>query len=143
MKVTICDKCKEPAGYNADVVTSEWVFLSPQQVKDWLQAERYFDICKTCFTPILTAFNNAMERFKCEAKGKVWLSEKEKSDLCTLAIKKAESENFHFEEFSGKNCDDCTGWTVGSHRCDCGNRRMTWGSSFNDNGTVEVWPEAY
>jgi hypothetical protein len=28
-------------------------------------------------------------------------------------------------DFSGKNCDDCSGWD-GSGRCNCGNRRVMW-----------------
>ena len=54
----------------------------------------------------------------------------------------------HYEEFDGKNCNDlddnyCSGWTVGEHRCDCGNRRMTWGSHQYPDGSWHVWPEAY
>jgi hypothetical protein len=59
----------------------------------------------------------------------------------------------HYESFDGMNCHDvnddwnegkkCTGWTVGEHRCDCGNRRMTWGGHQNTDGSWDVWPEAY
>lgn len=38
-----------------------------------------------------------------------------------------------FIEFEGMNCndwldddaDECAGWQVGEHRCDCGNRRVS------------------
>ena len=38
-----------------------------------------------------------------------------------------------FIEFDGMNCndyldddaDECAGWQVGDHRCDCGNRRVS------------------
>ena len=28
--------------------------------------------------------------------------------------------------FDGQNCDDCSGWIPGEHRCVCGNRRVSW-----------------
>ena len=39
-----------------------------------------------------------------------------------------------FIEFDGMNCNDrmdpddppCTGWDGKSHRCECGNRRVSW-----------------
>lgn len=32
-------------------------------------------------------------------------------------------------DFAGKNCDECPGWDGDSHRCDCGNRRVSWVAS--------------
>lgn len=42
------------------------------------------------------------------------------------------------------NCENCAGWSPGSHRCECGNRRVSW--STHDGHTFEspcVYPEAY
>lgn len=52
------------------------------------------------------------------------------------------------ENFNGKNCNDiennnCPGWIVGEHRCECGNRRMWWNGNKNPDGTWNIWPEAY
>lgn len=47
-----------------------------------------------------------------------------------------------YEDFSGKNCEDCSGWTKGNHRCDCGNRRVSF-SSYGDFESMTVYPEAY
>ncbi len=45
--------------------------------------------------------------------------------------------------FSGQNCEgSCRGWDGKSHRCECGNRRVSW----MIDGTFEkpcVWGEAY
>lgn len=46
-------------------------------------------------------------------------------------------------DFNGQNCDGpCSGWDGVSHRCDCGNRRVSWESSggFKD---LYVYAEAY
>lgn len=60
------------------------------------------------------------------------------------AIEKEIQESLgHYEDFDGKNCDDCSGWTVGEHRCDCGNRRICWGHNILEDGTILVFPEAY
>jgi len=46
-----------------------------------------------------------------------------------------------FIEFEGHNCDEvnpeanCRGWDGWSHRCDCCNRRVCWGTSgYKDTG---------
>lgn len=67
--------------------------------------------------------------------------------------KEIKNSGGHYERVDGMNCDDvskdwndgnpCTGWTVGEHRCDCGNRRITWGSHQYADGSWDVWPEAY
>lgn len=46
-------------------------------------------------------------------------------------------------EFNGHNCqDECDGWNPKDHRCQCGNRRVSWSSygSFND---MYIYAEAY
>src|SRR3989304_3256497 len=47
--------------------------------------------------------------------------------------KKELSESGIFIDFNGHNCEDrpCRGWDGSSHRCECGNRRVSWES--NDN----------
>lgn len=37
------------------------------------------------------------------------------------------SEFWH--NFDGNNCDSCIGWDGRSHRCNCGNRRVSWSQS--------------
>jgi len=46
-------------------------------------------------------------------------------------------------DFDGNNCDDCVGWDGRSRRCECGNRRVSWTSSKNDDGTFEAIAEAW
>lgn len=49
-----------------------------------------------------------------------------------------------YHEFQGQNCDACEGWDGTSHRCECGNRRVSWckdGLLFN--GTGYIYGEAY
>lgn len=51
-------------------------------------------------------------------------------------------------EFDGDDyCEDCAGWDGESHRCECGNRRMSWeGNKFcKKDGTVDYYiiPTAY
>lgn len=43
------------------------------------------------------------------------------------------------------NCaDDCCGWDGESHRCDCGNRRMTWTEGCDtDYRNMYIYAEAY
>lgn len=37
------------------------------------------------------------------------------------------AENGGFTSFDGDEyCEDCAGWDGVSHRCDCGNRRVSW-----------------
>lgn len=48
-------------------------------------------------------------------------------------------------DFDGQNCDGpCSGWTPGEHRCDCGNRRVGWCTTFGHSfETPSIYPEAY
>lgn len=71
------------------------------------------------------------------------MTEEEKIKIQEAIDEEIKNSHGHYEEFVGKNCDDCAGWTVGEHRCDCGNRRMTWDYSKNADGTYYVWPCAY
>lgn len=55
------------------------------------------------------------------------------------------------EEFDGQNCNDysdedgtfCSGWDGVSRRCDCGNRRVYWGTSQNSNGKFYAYGVAW
>lgn len=51
-----------------------------------------------------------------------------------------------YTDFDGNNCDEdrnCLGWDGMSHRCDCGNRRVSWEISFNEPSTYRVYAAAY
>ena len=48
-----------------------------------------------------------------------------------------------FIDFDGNNCDDCAGWDGQSRRCDCGNRRVSWVTDKDDDGTWEARAEAW
>lgn len=49
-------------------------------------------------------------------------------------------------EFDGMNCNDyledgqaeCGGWDGGEHRCECGNRRVSWEIGKNSDGSFYV-----
>lgn len=47
--------------------------------------------------------------------------------------------------FSGQNCDDpCDGWNPKHHRCQCGNRRVSWSEGWDCNfKDMSIYPEAY
>jgi hypothetical protein len=45
--------------------------------------------------------------------------------------------------FEGQNCEDCSGWIPGSHRCMCGNRRVSWTNGGNTLEGTYIYPEAY
>lgn len=53
------------------------------------------------------------------------------------------AETQTFIDFNGNNCEDfpCRGWDGQSHRCDCGNRRVSWSS--HDNGDFFLNPYIY
>lgn len=56
------------------------------------------------------------------------------------------NHDHHVDHFVGQNCFDhghCSGWTVGEHRCDCGNRRILLNYQIQKDGTLSIWPEAY
>jgi hypothetical protein len=64
-----------------------------------------------------------------------------------IAIKNIESQigENEYIDFSGQNCEDpCNGWNPKDHRCECGNRRVSWtdgySSSFKD---MTIYAEAY
>lgn len=57
-------------------------------------------------------------------------------------------EGGYTEEFSGKNCDDfennnCSGWTYGDGRCECGNRRVYLATSKHQDGEWYAYAEAW
>jgi len=47
--------------------------------------------------------------------------------------------------FEGQNCEDpCEGWNPGGHRCQCGNRRVSWEENWNaDFRDMSIYPAAY
>lgn len=49
----------------------------------------------------------------------------------------------YYQDFSGKNCDECPGWSIHERRCDCGNSRVDWATDEKHDGTINVWPEAW
>jgi len=61
-------------------------------------------------------------------------------------VAKRESEiGEEYIDFSGQNCEgECDGWNPKEHRCQCGNRRVSWtegySSSFKD---MTIYAEAY
>lgn len=63
-------------------------------------------------------------------------------------LKFKEDNNYYVKDFNGKNCNDwgdneCPGWNMNERRCDCGNRRVSIEIEKNDDGTFNVWAEAY
>lgn len=69
-------------------------------------------------------------------------------DTAKEAIENAPKDNdFWVDDFEGMNCNDiddnhCSGWDTQSHRCECGNRRMTW-EIFHDDDGFFVYAVAY
>lgn len=62
-----------------------------------------------------------------------------------LEVTRREAEADGPIDFSGDdNCEDCSGWTPGDRRCECGNRRVGWtegwGHSFK---SPSIYAEAY
>ena len=47
--------------------------------------------------------------------------------------------------FSGQNCDEpCDGWNPKHHRCQCGNRRVSWTDGYySDFKNMSIYAEAY
>jgi hypothetical protein len=47
--------------------------------------------------------------------------------------------------FSGQNCEDeCEGWNPKHHRCQCGNRRVSWTDGYDSNfKDMSIYAEAY
>jgi hypothetical protein len=51
-------------------------------------------------------------------------------------------------DFSGSDyCENCSGWIPGSHRCECGNRRVSWSTEWSSHSFKTpgegVYAEAY
>ena len=65
-----------------------------------------------------------------------------------LAAARARAEDERFINFDGMNCNDyddngCIGWDGESRRCVCGNRRVSWSTYQNKDGTWYACAEAY
>lgn len=60
------------------------------------------------------------------------------------AHRQALEENDDFMPFGGDdNCSNCRGWDGVSHRCDCGNRRVSWSSTYGFSfKNPEIYAEA-
>jgi len=54
-------------------------------------------------------------------------------------------EGDDYIDFEGQNCEDpCEGWKPREHRCQCGNRRVSWEESWNaDFRDMSIYPAAY
>lgn len=50
-----------------------------------------------------------------------------------------------FIGFDGQNCDEpCDGWNPKHHRCECGNRRVSWTDGYySDFKNMSIYAEAY
>jgi hypothetical protein len=48
-------------------------------------------------------------------------------------------------DFDGQNCEDeCAGWNPQHHRCECGNRRVSWTEGWSsDFRNMSIYAEAY
>jgi hypothetical protein len=60
--------------------------------------------------------------------------------------KKRESEiGEDYIDFSGQNCEDeCSGWNPQYHRCECGNRRVSWTDGYDSTfKNMSIYAEAY
>lgn len=62
-----------------------------------------------------------------------------------LEVTRREGENAGPIEFSGDDsCDDCNGWVPGERRCECGNRRVSWGEGYGHSfQSPSIYAEAY
>jgi len=56
--------------------------------------------------------------------------------------RKKEIAGGHIEFGGDDNCENCSGWDGDSHRCECGNRRVSWEHD-GDFESMNVWAEAY
>lgn len=55
----------------------------------------------------------------------------------------AQKKDGGFVSFGGDdNCEGCSGWDMSSHRCECGNRRVSWESD-GDFESMHVYAQAY
>ena len=62
-----------------------------------------------------------------------------------LEVARREGENAGPIEFSGDgSCEDCSGWIPGEHRCECGNRRVSWSEGWGHSfQSPSIYAEAY
>jgi hypothetical protein len=62
-----------------------------------------------------------------------------------VARREEAGKNGTWYEFDGDNyCENCEGWDGHSHRCQCGNRRVSWTQGYEHNfKNPEVYAEAY
>lgn len=62
-----------------------------------------------------------------------------------LEVARREGENAGPIEFSGDgSCEDCSGWIPGEHRCECGNRRVSWSEGYGHSfQSPSIYAEAY
>jgi len=59
--------------------------------------------------------------------------------------KREEEIGDNYIGFSGQNCEDeCDGWNPKDHRCQCGNRRVSWSDGYySDFRDMSIYAEAY
>lgn len=61
-----------------------------------------------------------------------------------LEVAKLEAETEPIEFSGSDNCEDCSGWIPGNHRCKCGNHRVYWVTGFGHSfKSPSVYAEAY
>jgi hypothetical protein len=71
------------------------------------------------------------------------------SAAAVVAAQAEAADSFDYVEFDGMNCNDygddtqCGGWDGSSHRCGCGNRRVSWSTMQNSDGRWSAYAEAY
>jgi len=113
----LCDRCKKDAGYTSDWKRPPYLKISEKdKVYEILKAKGYEDICVSCFNLFHNRHDLAVEKLFAEFKNTIWLTEEQKKLALLDATARTEKLQSHFESFSGKNCDDCSGWTVGESR---------------------------
>lgn len=70
---------------------------------------------------------------------------REANQLAFESEVKRRNESDELIDFDGQNCDGpCSGWVPGEHRCDCGNRRVSWTAGYGHSfKSPNIYPEAY
>ena len=60
-------------------------------------------------------------------------------------VEKSKKEMGYIRFVGDSNCENCRGWDGVSHRCDCGNRRVSWVADFDDDFFIDpiIYAEAY
>jgi len=114
-------------------------------VEEWLTKKESADRAKAEVSERLAKVTRAASYLITEGKkmGEDFTVENAIKRANAIAADKAcDAAPEFYDDFAGKNCEDCPGWSKGNHRCDCGNRRVSF-SSDGDFENMSVYPEAY